>query len=62
MNNVWSIKILSPEDVQKMGEKLTEPFSPTPGQRMNSSGNGSGSGTGGRDHVSGFSSVGSLEY
>ncbi|WRX20873.1 B3 DNA binding domain - like 10 [Theobroma cacao] len=56
VNNVWYIKILSPEDVQKMGEQRVEPFSPTPGQRMNSSG------TGARDRVSGLSSVGSLEY
>ncbi|XP_021298042.1 auxin response factor 8 isoform X1 [Herrania umbratica] len=56
VNNVWYIKILSPEDVQKMGEQRVEPFSPTPGQRMNSSG------TGTRDRVSGLSSVGSLEY
>ncbi|XWS75314.1 hypothetical protein CRYUN_Cryun01aG0075900 [Craigia yunnanensis] len=58
VNNVWYIKILSPEDVQKMGEQRVEPFSPTTGQRMNSS----GTATGGRDHVSGLSSVGSLDY
>ncbi|XVF71015.1 hypothetical protein PTKIN_Ptkin12aG0000500 [Pterospermum kingtungense] len=51
VNNVWYIKILSPEDVQKMGEQRVEPFSPTTGQRMNSSGS-----------VSGLSSVGSLGY
>ncbi|XP_022727508.1 auxin response factor 8-like [Durio zibethinus] len=59
VNNVWYIKILSPEDVQRMREqRVEEPFGPTPGPRMNSS----GTGTGGRDHVSGPSSVGSLEY
>ncbi|XWS30611.1 hypothetical protein CRYUN_Cryun23aG0000700 [Craigia yunnanensis] len=62
VNNVWYIKILSPEDMQKMGEEWVEPFSPTPGQRMNSSVTGHGTATGGRDHVSGLSSVGSLEY
>ncbi|KAL4312420.1 hypothetical protein GQ457_01G037220 [Hibiscus cannabinus] len=52
--NVWYIKILSPEDVQKMGEQQAEPFSPTtPGQRMNSTGTGTGNGR--------LSSVGSLE-
>ncbi|XP_022759402.1 auxin response factor 8-like isoform X3 [Durio zibethinus] len=60
VNNVWYIKILSAEDVQKMGEQRVEPFSPTPGQRMNSSGTATASG--GRDYVSGLSSVGSLEY
>ncbi|KAL1133746.1 hypothetical protein V6Z11_A12G059600 [Gossypium hirsutum] len=43
VNNVWYIKILSPEDVQKMGEQRAEPFSPTtPGQRMNSTGTDTG--------------------
>ncbi|KAK8979740.1 hypothetical protein V6N11_065947 [Hibiscus sabdariffa] len=51
--NVWYIKILSPEDVQKMGEQQAEPFSPTtPGQRIISTGTGTGR----------LSSVGSLEY
>ncbi|KAK8320793.1 hypothetical protein V6Z12_A12G059900 [Gossypium hirsutum] len=55
VNNVWYIKILSPEDVQKMGEQRAEPFSPTtPGQRMNSTGTDTGTGK--------LSSVGSLEY
>ena len=31
VNNVWYIKILSLEDVQKMGEEQVKPFSPTPG-------------------------------
>ncbi|OMO99216.1 ThiJ/PfpI [Corchorus olitorius] len=56
VNNVWYIKILSPEDVQKMGEQRVEPYSPSAGQRINTAG------TSGRDQVSGLSSVGSLEY
>ncbi|KAH7557082.1 hypothetical protein JRO89_XS11G0043700 [Xanthoceras sorbifolium] len=31
VNNVWYIKILSPEDVQKMGEQGVESFSPSSG-------------------------------
>lgn len=50
VSNVWYIKILSPEDVQKMGEQGVESFSPSSVQRANSSGNC------GRDPV------GSLEY
>ncbi|GAY33380.1 hypothetical protein CUMW_007000 [Citrus unshiu] len=50
VSNVWYIKILSPEDVQKMGEQGVESFSPSSGQRANSRGNC------GRDPV------GSLEY
>ncbi|KAJ0098884.1 hypothetical protein Patl1_21002 [Pistacia atlantica] len=50
VNNVWYIKILSPEDVLKMGEQGVESFSPSSGQRM------SGSSNGVRDPV------GSLEY
>lgn len=34
VNNVWYIKILSPEDVQKMGEQGVESFSPNVGQRI----------------------------
>lgn len=50
VSNVWCIKILSPEDVQKMGEQGVESFSPSSGQGANSSG------TCGRDPV------GSHEY
>ncbi|KAJ9702963.1 hypothetical protein PVL29_004635 [Vitis rotundifolia] len=57
VNNVWYIKILSPEDVQKMGKQGVESgFSPNTAQRMNSSG------TDDRDLVSGLPSAGSLEY
>uniref|UniRef100_F6HFY5 Auxin response factor n=1 Tax=Vitis vinifera TaxID=29760 RepID=F6HFY5_VITVI len=57
VNNVWYIKILSPEDVQKMGKQGIESgFSPNSAQRMNSSG------TDDRDLVSGLPSAGSLEY
>ncbi|BBG92697.1 auxin response factor 8 [Prunus dulcis] len=38
VNNVWYIKILSPEDVHKMGDQAVEPFSPNTGQRLNSGG------------------------
>ncbi|KAJ9172899.1 hypothetical protein P3X46_016092 [Hevea brasiliensis] len=34
VNNVWYIKILTPEDVQKMGEQGLESFSPNVGQRI----------------------------
>ncbi|OAY57256.1 auxin response factor 8 isoform X2 [Manihot esculenta] len=34
VNNVWYIKILSPGDVQKMGEQGLESFSPNVGQRI----------------------------
>lgn len=50
MNNVWYIKILSPEDVLKLGEQGVESFNPSSGQRMSSCSNGV------RDPV------GSLEY
>ena len=56
MNNVWYIKILSPEDVHKMGHQAVESFSPNTGQRLNSSGGE------GQDIVSGLPSLGSLEY
>lgn len=56
VNNVWYIKILSLEDVHKMGEQAVESFSPNAGQRMNSSGNES------HDNLSGLPSYGSLEY
>ncbi|KAH7534077.1 hypothetical protein FEM48_Zijuj04G0199100 [Ziziphus jujuba var. spinosa] len=57
VNNVWYIKILSPEDMHKMGEQAVESFSPNAGQRMNSSGGGDS-----QDHLSGLPSYGSLEY
>lgn len=56
MNNVWYIKILSPEDVHKMGDQAVEPFSPNTGQRLNSGGGEA------QDIVSGLPSLGSLEY
>ncbi|XP_008348621.3 auxin response factor 8-like [Malus domestica] len=56
VNNVWYIKILSPEDVHKMGHQAVESFSPNTGQRLNSSG------CEGQDIVSGPPSLGSLEY
>ncbi|XP_027369126.1 auxin response factor 8-like isoform X2 [Abrus precatorius] len=56
VNNVWYIKILSPEDIQKMGEQAVESLGPSSGQRLNS--------TGAESHeiVSGLPSIGSLEY
>ena len=56
VNNVWYIKILSPEDVHKLGEQAVESFSPQGGQRLNSS-NGEA-----QDLVSGLPSLGMLEY
>ncbi|KAE9591312.1 hypothetical protein Lalb_Chr20g0117171 [Lupinus albus] len=54
VNNVWYIKILSPEDIQKMGEQV-ESVAPSSGQRLN--------GTGAESHIdSGSASIGSLEY
>ncbi|XP_059449137.1 auxin response factor 8 isoform X2 [Corylus avellana] len=55
VNNVWYIKILSPEDVHKMG--AVESFSPhAAAQRLNSSGGEA------QDLVSGLPSLGMLEY
>ncbi|CAK8566176.1 unnamed protein product [Lathyrus sativus] len=56
VNNVWYIKILSPEDIQKMGEEAVETLALGSGQRLN--------GTGESHHiVSGQPpSIGSLEY
>ncbi|GAU44115.1 hypothetical protein TSUD_124020 [Trifolium subterraneum] len=56
VNNVWYIKILSPEDIQKMGEQAVETLALGSGQRLN--------GTGESHHiVSGQPpSIGSLEY
>ncbi|RZC74960.1 hypothetical protein C5167_050440 [Papaver somniferum] len=55
VNNVWYIKILSPEDVLKLGKHGIESLSSN-GQRLNSNTCDS------RNLVSGISSVGSLEY
>nr|GMC63977.1 auxin response factor 8-like [Ipomoea batatas] len=56
VNNVWYIKILSPEDVQKLGKQEAKSLSRNTIERMH------GSGADGRDHLSGFPSLGSLEY
>ncbi|OIW20956.1 hypothetical protein TanjilG_26497 [Lupinus angustifolius] len=37
-NNVWYVKILSPEDIQKMGEHAVESLAPSSGQRLNGTG------------------------
>ncbi|KAF5748002.1 hypothetical protein HS088_TW05G00733 [Tripterygium wilfordii] len=51
VNNVWYIKILSPEDVQNLGEQGVDSFNPNGGQRINNSGASA------RDHL-----PGSIEY
>ena len=56
VNNVWYIKILSPEDVLKLGKQEVESFSHNAAGRMNSGVNDVG------DLVSGLPSAGSLEY
>jgi len=56
VNNVWYIKILSPEDVQKLGKEEVESFSHHAGERMNTSGSDA------RSLVSGLPFGGSLEY
>ncbi|XP_061347988.1 auxin response factor 8-like isoform X1 [Gastrolobium bilobum] len=56
VNNVWYIKILSPEEMQKMGEQAIESLGPSSGERLNSTGAES------HDIVSGLPSIGSLEY
>ncbi|KAK7301971.1 hypothetical protein RJT34_12848 [Clitoria ternatea] len=56
VNNVWYIKILSPEDIQKMGEQAVESLALGSGQRLN------GTGAESEDIVSGPPSIGSLEY
>lgn len=56
VNNVWYIKILSPEDIQKMGGQAVESLGPNAGQRVNSSTVES------QNIVSGFPSMSSLEY
>ncbi|XP_022957396.1 auxin response factor 8-like [Cucurbita moschata] len=55
VNNVWYIKILSPQDVQELREQVIESFNPIDGQRLTSGGNEA-------ENVSGLPSVGSLEY
>jgi len=56
VNNVWYIKILSPEDIHKMGEQAVESLGPSSGHRLNSTGADS------HEIVSGLPSIGSLEY
>lgn len=56
VNNVWYIKILSPEDVQKLGKEEVESFSHHAGERTNTSGSDA------RSLVSGLPFGGSLEY
>ncbi|XP_019177386.1 PREDICTED: auxin response factor 8-like [Ipomoea nil] len=56
VNNVWYIKILSPEDVQTLGKQEAESLSRNVVERMNTSG------ADGRDFLSGLPSLGSLEY
>ncbi|KAJ0468758.1 putative transcription factor ARF family [Helianthus annuus] len=54
VNSVWYIKILSPEDVQKLGKQELESFSQNSGERI---------GNDGRDHLSGLPpSMGSLDF
>ncbi|KAL2333151.1 hypothetical protein Fmac_014364 [Flemingia macrophylla] len=54
VNNVWYIKILSHEDIQKMREQAVESLALSSGQRLN--------GAESQDIVSGPPSIGSLEY
>ncbi|KAK4361444.1 hypothetical protein RND71_020396 [Anisodus tanguticus] len=56
VNNVWYIKILSPEDVQKLGKEEVESLNRGALERMNSNC------ADGRDFMSGLPSIGSLEY
>ncbi|XP_031115752.1 auxin response factor 8-like isoform X2 [Ipomoea triloba] len=56
VNNVWYIKILSPEDVQTLGKQEADSLSRNVVERMNTSG------ADGRDFLSGLPSLGSLEY
>ncbi|XP_068640755.1 auxin response factor 12-like isoform X2 [Aristolochia californica] len=55
VNNVWYIKILSPEDVQKMGQQEFDSLNPSGGSNLTSSSCEP------RNH-GGIASVGSLEY
>ncbi|GFP91285.1 auxin response factor 8 [Phtheirospermum japonicum] len=54
VNNVWYIKILSPEDVLKLGKQEVESLSGNTVERMNNAD--------AQNLVSGFPSLGSLEY
>ncbi|KAF3617331.1 Auxin response factor 12 [Capsicum annuum] len=56
VNNVWYIKILSPEDVQKLGKEEAESLNRGAVERMSSSS------VDDRDLISGMPSLGSLEY
>ncbi|XP_010250613.1 PREDICTED: auxin response factor 8 isoform X2 [Nelumbo nucifera] len=56
VNNVWYIKILSPEDVQKLGKQEVDALSSNGDQRHSNSSYDV------RNFTSGISSVGSLEY
>ncbi|XXG72014.1 hypothetical protein AAC387_Pa07g1203 [Persea americana] len=56
VNNVWYIKVLSPEEVQKLGKQVVESLNLTGGQNLSSSSCEAS------NLVSGISSVGSLEY
>ncbi|XP_077221193.1 auxin response factor 12-like [Tasmannia lanceolata] len=56
VNNVWYIKILSPEDVQKLGEQEFESLNPSGAQKL------SNTSCEARNLVSGITSVGSFEY
>ncbi|XP_055827830.1 auxin response factor 8-like isoform X2 [Solanum dulcamara] len=57
VNNVWYIKILSPEDVQKLGKEEVESLNRGALERMSSNNSADG-----RDFMSGLPSIGSLEY
>nr|CBA12001.1 putative auxin response factor 8 [Illicium parviflorum] len=56
VNNVWYIKILSPDDVQNMGKHDVEPLNPMGGRRHNSGDYES------QSLISGIPSVGQLRY
>ncbi|KAL3341188.1 hypothetical protein AABB24_025646 [Solanum stoloniferum] len=57
VNNVWYIKILSPEDVQRLGKEEVGSLNRGPRERMSSNNSADG-----RDFMSGLPSIGSLEY
>ncbi|PHT49754.1 Auxin response factor 12 [Capsicum baccatum] len=57
VNNVWYIKILSPEDVQKLGKEEVESLNRGALERMSNNNSADG-----RDFMSGLPSIGSLEY
>lgn len=57
VNNVWYIKILSPEDVQKLGKEEVGSLNRGPPERMSSNNSADG-----RDFMSGLPSIGSLDY